>query len=79
MMVSTLHTVQSLHCGDLPVGRMLKQLLETSGGPGEPTALTGPLHHTCWDHTDVISVPADINTSKDNNKCESLSLIFKVF
>ena len=69
MMVSTVHTVQKLDCHDLDVSRMLRELLETSGGPGVPTSLNGALHHLCWDHTDVISVPTDINTSKEANKC----------
>ena len=70
MMLSTLHTVQKLDCADLSVSTMLRELLETSGGPGVPTSLNGNLHHLCWDHSDVISVPADINNSKENNKCE---------
>ncbi|KAL5256674.1 hypothetical protein ACHWQZ_G011808 [Mnemiopsis leidyi] len=72
MMLSTLHTVQKLNCPDLDVCRMLRELLETSGGPGVPTSLNGSLHHLCWDHSDVISVPADINSSKENNKTKEV-------
>ena len=69
MMLSTLHTVQKLPCPNLDVSRMLRELLETSGGPGIPSSLNGNLHHLCWDHSDVISaVPADINNSKDNKR-----------
>ena len=77
MMLSTLHTVQKLNCPDLDVSRMLRELLETSGGPGVPTSLNGSLHHLCWDHSDVISVPADINSSKENNKSWLLYMVVK--
>ena len=68
MLVSTIHTIQQLRCTDLDVSQMLCELLDTSGGPGVPTSLSGPLHQLCWDHTDIISVPSDIN--KETNNCE---------
>lgn len=72
MMLSTLHTVQKLNCPELNVSNMLRELLDTSGGPGVPSSLNGNLHHLCWDHSDVISVPTDIDTSKENNKCKDM-------
>lgn len=75
-LLQNLPNLESLHTSDV-----LGKLLETEGGPGQPTAVLGSKHILCWGFEDLLSTPDKENVAvpaseKDKEKQGTCSRLF---
>ena len=57
--IHTVHLLQGLtDLKSLPVGEILKSLLETEGGAGQPSAILGSKHMISWGFEDQLMLAA---------------------
>lgn len=57
-LLQNLPNLESLHTSDV-----LGKLLETEGGPGQPTAVLGSKHILCWGFEDLLNTPDKENVA----------------
>ena len=78
--IHTVHLLQGLGTlQDLPVGDIIKKLLEMEGGQGQPSSVVGSKHILCWGFEDMLQyaekeVPANraqgSNNASNGNQAE---------
>lgn len=72
--IHTVYLLQNLpNLRSLQTSDVLGKLLDTEGGPGQPTSLLGNKHILCWGFEDLLSTPdketvAAPPTEKDKEK-----------
>lgn len=67
--IHTVHLLQkTVDLKRLPVADILLRLLETEGGPGQPTAILGTKHVLCWGFEELLNHTTEEPADKEKDK-----------
>jgi E3 ubiquitin-protein ligase HECTD4 len=67
--IHAVHLLQNLpNLESLQANDVLGKLLETEGGPGQPTSILGSKHILCWGFEDLLTISEKENATAPSNE-----------